>query len=121
MALDSALAQEQLLTDRSVRETLRDQAQDLTLPLGELLERASFGMPAKELGDHLGINGRAALSHALEGVEELAEVGDAILEQIADPGWVRRQEADGVVRLQVVRQDKHPHVRMALADHQRGE
>ena len=55
----------------------------LALARGELVERAVVAA-AEELRDDLGVERGAAGGDALHRVDELAHVGDAVLEQVAD-------------------------------------
>ena len=55
-----------------------------------------------ELGDHLGIERRAAASDPAQGVHELADVADAVLQQVADAAGAVREELGRVLALDVL-------------------
>ena len=64
--------------------------------------------PADELGDHLGVDHRPTGGDPLHRLDHLADVGDPVLEQVADPAGPVLQELDGVVWLDVLRHHQHP-------------
>ena len=66
--------------------------------------------------DHLWVECRAAVAHALSGVQERVDVEDAVFEQTAETA-AGADEIDRVARFHVLRQDelvlvggRHPHV-----------
>ena len=72
--------------DRRVGAALGHQLQHLALARGQRGQRRGRAPRARhELGDHLGVQRRAAGGHAPHGVHEVARVADALLEQVADP------------------------------------
>ena len=68
---------------------------------------SSARVPDHELGDHLGIERGAAASDAAQRVHELADVADAVLEQVADAARAIREELRGVLPLDVLAEDEH--------------
>ena len=84
VGLDGLRREEQPVADRLVRPALRHQRQDLALPIGQVVERHSRASTSDELRDDLGIDDRAALRDAPDGVREVVEVVDPVLEEIAD-------------------------------------
>ena len=82
--LDRALGDDEPLADRLVRAALGHQLEHLALARGELVERVVAAAPADEQRDDLGVERRAALADAPHGGGELVDVGDAVLEQVAD-------------------------------------
>ena len=115
MLLDRAERDEQPVGDRLVRATLGDQLHHLALARRQLGERVVRGTPADELADDLRVERRAALGDALDGGGELVDVGDAILEQVAD-ALAAREELGRVAGLDVLREHEHAGVGVALAD-----
>ncbi len=59
-----------------------------------------------ELGDDLGIQGGPAAGDPAQGVHELADVGDAVLEQVADAARPVGQQERRVVALDVLAEDQ---------------
>ena len=71
-------------------------------------------------GHHLGVEHGAPAGHPAQGVDELADVADPVLEQVADPALAVGQELAGVDPLDVLRQDEHREARPAPAYVDRG-
>ena len=61
---------------------------------------------AEELGDHFGVQRRASDGDALERLDEVADVGHPVLEQVADAGGVVGQQLGGVAGLDVLREEQ---------------
>ena len=80
-----------LLRDRVVRAALGHQLEHLALARRELLERVVAARAAHELGHHLGVERRAAVGHAPDGVDEALHVGHAVLQQVADAAGASRR------------------------------
>src|SRR4051794_5729103 len=115
--LDGALGHDEARGDRVVRPPLGHQPEHFALARGELVEHAVLAAAAEELGDRLGVHRRAALRHAPDGVDELAHVGDAVLEQVADAAAAIREQLGRERPLDVLRQDEprqagHPRARL---------
>ena len=92
--------------DRGVRPALGHQRQHLPLAGGEPVQRL-VALPGHHRGDHLGVEHRAALQHPAYAVDELAHVGDPVLEQVADRTLAAGQQLAGVELLDVLRQHQH--------------
>src|SRR6185436_5633490 len=78
--LDRALAEDERLCDPRVRPPLRHQPEYVERPRGEDAERPT---PGDELSHDLGVERGAALGDAAHGVEEVADVPDTLLQEIA--------------------------------------
>ena len=83
---------------------------------GQLLERVVGALPTHELADDGGVERRAAVGHAAHGRAELLEIGDAVLEQVADALGARLEERHRVPGLDVLREQEHADRGMPLAD-----
>src|SRR3954468_8013019 len=83
VGLDRLGGQEEALADRLVRAALGDEGEDLALPLGQVVERDAGATPADELGDHLGVDDRPASRDSTDGVGEVLEILDAVLQEIS--------------------------------------
>ena len=75
---------------------------------------------AQQLGHHLGIQRRAPRGDPLQGLDEVADVGHPVLEQIADPRRVVGQELGGVAGLDVLREQQDAQTFVATAQLDRG-
>ena len=84
MLLDRPLGDDEPRGDRGVRAALGHQREHLALARAEPVERVAAAGAGEELADDLGVERRAAVGDAVDGVEEVADVGDAVLEQVAD-------------------------------------
>ena len=93
MLLDRADGQHELARDRAVGAALGDQAQHLALARGEAVERAVGALAREQLGDDLGVERRAAVGDAAHGVDEVVDVHDPVLEQVAQARRARRPSA----------------------------
>ena len=119
MALDRPFADEELLGDRPVRLPFGHRLQDLALALGQGVERPALPSAAEHLGDDLGVEDRAAVIDPAHRVDEAVDLGDPVLEQVADPLAARAQEVDRIVLLDVLREDEDPGPGQLLADRRR--
>ena len=117
--LDGLRAEEELLADRPVRAALRDQAEHLALPGRQLVERVVVAPAAEELRDDVGVDDGAAVRDAADGGEELVELDDPVLEQVAEALGAVAEERERVARLDDLREDEHPDLRMLGADRHR--
>ena len=106
--------------DRVIRAPLGHQLEHLSLALGEFLQRILLAVAPEQLADHLGVDHRAVLGDPVHGIEQGADVGDALLEQITDPLRGSADQLDRVLLLNVLRKDKHPGLRLLAADRKRG-
>ena len=115
--LDRTLAQDEPLGDGVVGKTLGHQRQDLPLPLGQTRQWTTTGR-RNEPRDDLGVQRRAAKRDALRRGEELADLEDAILEQVAESG--SGNELDRVGGLYVLGQHKYTDIGMPVLRLPRG-
>ena len=74
----------------------------------------------EHLGDDLGIEDRAAVIDPPHGVDEAVDLGDPVLEQVADTLAAGGEQVDRVVLLDVLRENQDPGLRQLLADRRRG-
>ena len=72
------------LGDRVVGAALGHQPEHLALARRQTLQRVLAAAAAEQPRDDLGVERAAALAHAPHGVDEALDVGDAVLEQVAD-------------------------------------
>ena len=79
-------------------------------------ERVAPAAAGEELGDDLGVEGGAALAHPAHGGEELGDVGDAVLEEVAEAAGIDGEQLGGVALLDVLRQHEDADPRPARAD-----
>ena len=82
--LGRALGDAEQLGDPDVRPALGHRREDLALARGQGRQRVVGPVADHELGDDLGIERRPAAGDAAQRVHELADVADAVLEQVAD-------------------------------------
>ena len=80
------------------------------------LERVVAAVPADELADDGRIECRAALGDPPHGGGELLDVGDAVLEQVADALGALGEKLHRVARLHVLGEDEHAGRLVVLAD-----
>src|SRR5580700_8861275 len=72
-----------------------------------------IGAPAgaQDVRDDFGVEGGAAGCHPAQRVDELADIADAVLEQVSDAGGTaagcRSKELSGVARLNVLGENQH--------------
>ena len=92
--------------DRDVGPPLRHQREHLAFPGRQRGQRRGPGSPREDLGDHLGIHGRATAGHPLHRVHELPDVADPVLEQVTDTAGAVGEQLAGVELLDVLRQDQ---------------
>ncbi len=106
VGLDRLRGEEERVADRLVRATLRYQRENLTLALGQVVERDPGPAPADELGDHLRIDHGPALGNPSDRVGKVVEVVDAVLQQVADTAGAVGNQPQGEGRFHVLRQDE---------------
>jgi hypothetical protein len=114
--LDGTQGDEQSLRDRLVRAPFGHRFEDFPLARRQLVEGVALPSPAHELVDDRRVQGRAALPYAPHCSRELLEIGDSVLEQIADALGGLREQVHGVVRLDVLRKDENARARVPLPD-----
>src|SRR5207253_10430216 len=85
--LDRAFAQAQRLRDRRVVLALRHLAEDVAFSMRQLVQRGMLAprLFGDERLDHLWIDDRSSLRHSPDRRDELADVVDALLEQVRAP------------------------------------
>jgi hypothetical protein len=120
VAFDRPRAEVELLGDRPVRAAFGDQRQHAELALAEVVEHRAAAS-RNEAADDARIECRSPGGDAFDGVDELGDVADAVLEQVAHAGRVAADELEQVRRLEVLRQDEHRHARMRAAYLRGGE
>lgn len=74
---------------------------------------ATPGAGSNQEPDDLGVQCRASGGDPGERVHELADIGDAIFEQIADSGRVASEELGGVAGLDLLGEDQDPDLGVA--------
>ena len=67
-------------------------------------------MAPDELGDDFGVQGGTSYGHPLQRLDEVADVGHPVLQQVADAGGVVGQQVGGIAGLDVLgeEQDAEP-------------
>ena len=106
--LDRAQGHEHPIGDRLVRAALCHQLEDFALTRRDLVERVVLALPPEQPADDLGIERRAAVGNSPDGGAELVQVGDAILEEVADTFCASGEKLERVARLDVLREDENP-------------
>ena len=99
MLLDRPFAENQRRRDRRVALALGHLPEDLTLPRGEPLDRASWDScdrAATSCSTTLAVDDRSAGRHGAHGVDEIVGVGNTILEQIGAAVGTGFEERQGV-------------------------
>ena len=76
--------------------------------------------PGHDRGDHLGVEDRAAGGDAAYAVDELGDVGDPVLEQVADRALAAGEQLAGVEVLDVLREHHHREAGSGRAGRDRG-
>jgi len=92
--LDRVFGDDELRRDPAIRPSLRHEPPGPRFAGGEAVERVGVA-PADHPRDDVRVEGGAAVSDAVERVDERVAVGDAVLEQIPDAGGVAADEIDG--------------------------
>ena len=115
--LHGPLAHEQGRGDGGVVATGRHRLEDLALPVGEAGKRPVAGALARHQRLHdLRVEHRATAAHLAQRPDQLVDVADPLLEQVAQAGHAVDQQLEGVVLLDVLRQHHHPDPGMLRAD-----
>ena len=113
MLLDRAQRHEHALGDRLVRAPFGHQLEHLALARSQRIQRV-VGSPApEELADDGRVERRSALADAPHGRGELLQVGDAVLQEVADTFGALGEQIHCVRRLDVLREDEHAGLRVA--------
>ena len=92
--------------DPDVRPALGHRREDLALARREARQRVVGAVADHELGDDLRVERRAAAGDPPQGVHELADVADAVLQQVADAAGPVGEELRRVLPLDVLAQDE---------------
>jgi len=115
--LHRALREEERFRDRAVALALGDLAQDLALPIRELVERRVLHLRASpdERLDDLGVDHRAARRDGVDRSRELGAVVDPLLEQVGTPVRAALEQRECVQRVRELAQHDDAHLRMTVA------
>jgi hypothetical protein len=95
--------------DALVRQPFGHQRQHLALTRRERLERIGAPAAAEHPRDDLGVERRAALGDGAHRVDEVAEIGDPVLEEIADAVCVVADELRDEALHEVLGEHEHAH------------
>ena len=90
--LDGAVGHDERLGDARVRPALRHERQHLPLAWRQRVQR-SAAATGQQLRHHLGVQHRSAAGHAVDGIDEVGDVGHPLLEEVADRLRVGRRAA----------------------------
>ena len=113
--LDGPLGDDEPRGDRAVRAALGHQREHLTLARAEIVERVAAAGAGEELADHLGVDRGAAGGDPVDGLEEVARLGHAVLEQVPDTARIASEQLARVALLDVLREDEHRERRVTIA------
>lgn len=116
MSLDRALGDEQATGDRGVRESFRDELQNLPFAGGQLGDRVTLASAGKQPRDDRGVDNRLPEREPTQTIDEHARLDDSILEQISRAMRVLLEQAKRKRRIQVLRDDEHAHFGVQLVD-----
>src|SRR5215469_7756033 len=116
--LHRAVADEERGGDGRVGAPFGHQREHLAFAGGEGRERVTAA--GQQLRNDLGVQRAASRRHPIQGLEELGQVRDPVLEQVADAVRPVGQQLGGVALLHVLREHQHAHLGPAAAYHQRG-
>jgi len=114
--LDGSLRDPEAPADACIGAPLGHQREHVALATRELLERILDIPRRHELLNQSGVDDRSAATHSAHGVEELVDIGDAALEQVAGAAPARKQR-HRVLHLYVCREDQERRLRELFADH----
>ena len=114
--LDGALGDEEPSPDARVRVSLRHQRKQLALTAGEVSECVTDVSRADELLNERGIDDRATAADPGHSVEEVVQVTDAALQEIAAAA-AGCEHCHRLGDFDVCRQDQDRRIRELLADH----
>ncbi len=114
--LDSVRRDDEHLGDALVGPSLGHQLEHLALAWREPVQRVVAALAAEHVRDDGGIEHRAARRDPPHRVGEQREVGDAVLEQVADALGVVADQVDRVALLRVLAEHQHADLGVAFAD-----
>src|ERR1700722_19457977 len=94
MSLHRLGRHEELARDRLVGAALGHQGEYRQLTLGEARQRTVPPLPSKKADDDLGVDHGLAVCHPADGTGELSDVGDAVLQHVADAAWLISEQVE---------------------------
>ena len=118
--LDRAQRDDELVGDPLVGAALGHQLEHLALARGERGERVVAPVPGEQRRDDDRVDRRAAVRDAPHGADELLDVADAVLEQVAGALGRVGEQLHREAELDVLREHEHADRGVAGADLQRG-
>src|SRR3954451_3434503 len=121
VGLDCLLGQEQRPADGAVGAALRHAGEHSSLALAEALERVANAPAAHKLGDHGGIDDETPSRDPTNRVDQLFHIIDAVLEEVAGAAGGFLDEAQRIVRLDVLRQHEYTSLWVVAADGRRSQ
>src|SRR5690349_21299226 len=80
--LDRAVTDHEFLCDRRVGAPFRHEAENFALAWRQTIERVALARTREELRHYFGIERGATRAHTADRVDEVAHVGDSVLEQV---------------------------------------
>src|SRR5262249_48509028 len=104
--LDGALGYPEGPCDCGIGASLRHEFDDVPLPRRQGRERVWPFCSPEQVDDELGVKNDLSFADPLEGIEQLVDVGDGVLEQVADTIRRPREEADCLVHFHVAREEQ---------------
>ena len=99
-----------------VGAALGHEGQHLPLPFAQPVEGLLRPLPAQQPTDHQGVHHAPARADAADGVGQLGDVGDAVLQHVSDALGAFVHEPHGIARLDVLREHEDAHLGMGSAD-----
>ena len=105
MLLDGTVAHEQGLRDGRVVAARGHDRENFPLAVGEPQQRPVIGSTGEQRLDHQRVEDGTATSHLSQCADQLVQIADSLLEQVAPPGHAIAQQVEGVVLLDVLRED----------------
>ena len=115
--LDRLGRQVELAGDGRVAATLGHERQHVALTIGEVVEPDLAGAERRKSSDTIdGSTTNSPARHPAHGVDQLAGMADAVLEQVADAAGSVGHQLQRVVQLEVLREQQHAGAGPAGAD-----
>jgi hypothetical protein len=102
-----ALGDDEPFGDGGVTQSLGHQGQHVAFPGGQPLKALVGAGTYQQLGDNLGIDGRSAIHHPVQRVQELLDPAYPLLEQIAQARAAVREQLGGERLLNVGREHEY--------------
>ena len=100
---------------------LGDQGEQVDLVVAELGQRASVAGATHEARDDGGVDDALALGDPADGIAKHRDVGDPVLEQVADALGVCLEQTHRIARVEVLREHEDAHIGVVPADRLRGD